>query len=144
MDHHPNEAKPFYAHAALVAQSDRDDTICQFKIRLARLEAGEGSKVHEEIEERQKAGALSTDWALTAAAFTIRDGRPVDALPMIAQARTTSGELFSICINDFFFITAAEKNAQLKEAYGSDLTAERQFARPLRRGSPGPRAPTWP
>jgi tetratricopeptide (TPR) repeat protein len=144
-DHHPNEAKPFYTQAALVSQSDRDDAICHFKIRLARLEAGEGSKIGEEIKERQKTAPLPVEWLLTSAALAIRDGRPDDAAAPITEARAANApDLFGICMNDFFFVNAAAKSPQLTALYGSDLTPERQLARPRRRKPIPPPQPQWP
>ena len=54
MDHHPQEAIPRYEQAGRRARDDQDATVCQFKVRMARLEGGENAKLKAEIEERKR------------------------------------------------------------------------------------------
>lgn len=116
MNHQPSEAIPRYEHGALLARTEQDATVCRFKIRMARLEAADASKVREEILEQQRAGALSVDWLMTAAALHIREGRLDEATALIMQARDANQPgLFVSCTSDFYFVEAAQKHPRLAE-----------------------------
>ena len=62
LDNHPQEATPRYEQAERRARGEQDMLVCQFKRRMARLEAGETAKLKMEIEEQGKAGPLSLPW----------------------------------------------------------------------------------
>ena len=88
MDHRPNESMPHYEQAASLAPKAENATLCQFKLRLARLEAGDVNMAAE-IEARKNAGDLSIDWLMTEAALNLRGGHLEEALPLIEKARAT-------------------------------------------------------
>lgn len=115
MNHQPHEAIARYEHSALLARTEQEATVSQFKKRMvARLEAAEAARVSAELQERQRAGALPVDWLLTAAALQIREGRPDQALPLLDEARAAHQPgIYSSCANDFFFAEAGEKNPTL-------------------------------
>ena len=116
LDHHPLDAIPRYEHAALLVATEGEVAICQFKIRMARLEAADGGKVAEEVEAHQKAGKLSVDWLLTAAAVHLRAGELDQAVPLILLARNSNQpDVFATCIRDPYFVEAARKNPRLAE-----------------------------
>jgi len=116
MDHHPHEAIPHYQHSAALASDEQDATLCQFKIRMARLEAAEASKVREEIEAQRRIGNLSIGWLLTEAALNIREGHVKEAVPLINQAKAAGDlVLFAACTNDLFFVNAVAKHPLLAE-----------------------------
>ncbi|MGZ5552586.1 MAG: tetratricopeptide repeat protein, partial [Chthoniobacterales bacterium] len=112
MDHRPNESMARYAQAASLASKPEDAALCQFKLRLARLEAGD-VKMAAEIETKKNAGDLSVDWLMTEAALDLRAGHLEQALPLIEKASAVDPALFATCANDQFFVYEATKNAQL-------------------------------
>ncbi|MGZ4986127.1 MAG: hypothetical protein ACXV8A_08565 [Chthoniobacterales bacterium] len=112
MDHRPNESMARYAQAASLAPKPEDAALCQFKLRLARLEAGD-VKMAAEVETKRNAGDLSVDWLMTEAALDLRAGHLEQALPLIEKASAVDPALFATCANDQFFVYEATKNAQL-------------------------------
>jgi tetratricopeptide (TPR) repeat protein len=115
LDHHPNEAIPQYERARLLARNDQDATVCQFKIRMALLEAGEAPQIAAEIEERK--GDLPVDWLMTAAALNIQQAKVDEALSLIERARAAQETaLFLSCVQDVFFASAAAKNPAIASA----------------------------
>jgi tetratricopeptide (TPR) repeat protein len=125
MDHHPNDAVQFYNKAAHLGGSALDEAVCDFKARMARIEAGDLSKVGEEVDAHKDGGRIAPGWLLTAAALAIRDGRPADAIPLITEAkRVNAPDIYAVCINDFFFKQAAEKDTMLANTYGGDIAPD--------------------
>jgi tetratricopeptide (TPR) repeat protein len=120
MDHRPNESIPRYEQAAFLAPGKQDATLCQFKLRLARLEAGD-VKMAAEIEEKKNSGELTVDWLMTEVAFHLRSSHPEEALPLIAKASAADPSLFVTCANDQFFAYAANKDPELATALRSEM-----------------------
>lgn len=117
MDHRPHEAIPHYEHARLLAVTERDEVVCGFKSRMARLEAADAPKVASEIQAREQSAPLSVDWLMTAAALQIREARVDEAIPLITKARALNQPgLFAACASDSFFVEAAKKQPQLADA----------------------------
>ena len=58
LDLKPKESLPHYEQAILLARNEQDATVCRFKIRMARIEAAEGSVVSEELAKKEAAGPL--------------------------------------------------------------------------------------
>jgi tetratricopeptide (TPR) repeat protein len=117
IDHHPNEAIPRYERARLLAVNEQDAAVCEFKMRMALLEAGEAPKVAAEIERKRSVGDLPVDWLMTAAALKVRQGQAKAALPLIAQARgLEQSGLFVSCREDIFLVDAAAKNPEIAAA----------------------------
>lgn len=116
LDHRPREAIPHYEQAGRLVGNRGEEVVCRIKVRLARLEAGEGSKVREEIRAQQAAGKLPVEWLMTAAALNIREGAVDAAIPLILLARDgTEPGVFGSCVTDAFFVEAAQKNPRVKE-----------------------------
>lgn len=114
LDQHPREAIHRYQQAIERTPAASDGTLCQFKIRLARIEAVEGSKVREEVEEQRKAGPLSVDWLMTDAALQIQAGEIAQATRLIFQARAQGlSGLFLTCAGDIIFRQAAEHHPEI-------------------------------
>jgi tetratricopeptide (TPR) repeat protein len=109
LDHHPREAIKRYQQAVLRTPSTQDATLCQFKIRLARIEAAEAPKIAAEVEEARKAGDLSVDWLMTDAALLIHAGKIAGAAQRISEARAKGlSGLYLTCAGDTVFRKAAE------------------------------------
>ena len=87
MDLKPKPAIPYYERAALLARTDHDTTVARFKVRMARIEAVEGTTVADELAKKSAAGPLSVDWLITKAALELRAGHIGAARSAIAQAR---------------------------------------------------------
>ena len=129
MDHHPQDAIARYEQAARRARDDQDATVCQFKVRMARLEGGENAKLKAEIEAKGSTGALPLDWLMTDAALAIREGRIDDAVQSVNAARATSvrtdngGGIFVSCTGDMLFQNACRKNRELADACEAKTTS---------------------
>jgi tetratricopeptide (TPR) repeat protein len=120
IDHHPNESIPRYERARLLAVSEQEAVLAQFKIRMAQIEAGDAPKVAAEMAEKKSAAEMPVDWAMTAAALNIIQGQVDDALPLIAHARAAQQPgLFTSCVEDLFFVNAAAKNPAVATALQS-------------------------
>lgn len=128
VDLKPKQSLPHYERAILLARNEQDATVCQFKIRMGRIEAAEGSAVSDELAKKQAAGPLAVDWLMTAAALQIRAGHIDDARQLILQARAgQSPGLFASCVNDFYFNEAAKKNPELAEPLHLDLDLQAPY-----------------
>ncbi len=128
LDLKPKESLPHYEQAILLARTEQDATVCRFKIRMARIEAAEGSAVSEELAKMEAAGPLSVDWLMTSAALQLRAGHVEEARQLIMQAREgTAPGLFASCVNDFYFHDAAKKYPELSEALRLELDLQVPF-----------------
>jgi tetratricopeptide (TPR) repeat protein len=117
LDQHPREAIRRYQQAVERTPHSQDATLCQFKIRLARIEAVEGSKVSEELEQMRQAGPLSVDWLMTDAALQLQAGKISEAAQLIAQAKEKGQTgLFVTCAGDTIFLKAAEAHPEIAAA----------------------------
>lgn len=118
-DHRPKDAIARYEQAARRG-GETEQTICQFKARLATLEAGDVDPVRLELEQKRKLGPLPIDWMLTEAAIAIHQGDTADALKIIEQAREADrpqlDARFAACVSDRFFSVACQNNAELAAA----------------------------
>ena len=127
-DHRPHEAAVVYERGAARLTGDQERAVYQFRARMARLEAGEAAALSEELEAKQRTGKLSVDWLLTAAALRIREGNIPDSIPLIEKARAADyaalHSLFSSCVNDMFFASAAEKYPEVAKAFLLRSSAE--------------------
>jgi hypothetical protein len=116
LDHDPTAAMAEYRRAAALARSPLETTVCGFKIRMARLEAAESSKVAEELAEKEKTGPLPVDWLMTAAALHIRQGDVGEGLRFLVKAREgTDPGVFVSCVTDLFFRRASEVHPTVAE-----------------------------
>jgi len=129
LDLKPKPAIPSYEQAALLARDQQSAAVCQFKMRMARIEAAEGEAVNLELANQQKsASQLSVDWLMTAAALKIREGHIDAARPLIEQARAgNSPGLFASCVNDLYFHDVAQKYPELADALHLDLDLQIPF-----------------
>jgi len=129
LDLKPKPAIPCYEQAALLARDEQSATVCQFKIRMARVEAAESEAVNRELADRQKnASPLSVDWLMTAAALKIREGHIDDARPLIEQARAAKAPgLFASCVNDLYFHDVTQKYPELADVLHLDLDLQIPF-----------------
>lgn len=122
LEHRPREAIVRYEQAAHRTRDDQDRTVCQFKVRIARLECGEDAELQNEIEEKRKAGPLPLDWLMTDAALAISDGRIEDAVGSVIAARAVSartengGGIFVSCKGDALFQDACKRHPDLADA----------------------------
>jgi len=117
MDYHPKEAMARYEHAALLARHEKDRSVCQFKIRMARLEAADATTVAAEVEKQRAEGDLSVDWLMTAAALEIRQAGTGEGTRLIEEARARNqASLFVPCVTDMFFANAASKLPDIAQA----------------------------
>ena len=121
LDNHPQEAIPRYEQAERRARGEQDALVCQFKKRMARLEAGEMDKLKLEIEEQAKAGPLSLPWLLTSTAVAVREGRIPDAAHQLGDARalsqttSTGSGVFVSCVGDRVFQDVCTEHAELAD-----------------------------
>ena len=128
LDFKPKESLPHYEQAILLARNEQDATVCQFKIRMARIEGAEGATVSEELAKNEASGPLSVDWLMTAAALQLRGGQVEEARKLILQAREGQAPgLFASCVNDFYFHDAARKYPELAEALRLELDLQVPF-----------------
>ena len=117
LDHEPTAAISQYKQAAALARNQLEITVCSFKIRMARLEAAESSKVAEELAAKQAAGPLPVDWMMTAAALHIRQGNIGDGLRFLMNARGGADPgVFASCATDLIFRRASEVHPAVAEA----------------------------
>lgn len=109
LNQRPRDAIRRYQEAIQRTPSAADATLCQFKIRLARLEAAEASALATEIEARRQAGTLTLDWLMTDAALRLHLGKIQEAAQLLtaARARGVAG-LFDPLVGDVVFRRAAE------------------------------------
>jgi tetratricopeptide (TPR) repeat protein len=121
LDHHPREAIPRYEQAQRRARRDQDVTVCRFKVRMARLEAGDAAKLKAEIEKSANTAPPALDWLMTSAALAIYEGRIDDAVRTITEARnisqrTADGDgIFVSCTGDMVFQDACRKHHELAQ-----------------------------
>jgi tetratricopeptide (TPR) repeat protein len=128
LDLKPEQSLRHYEQAILLARDEQDATVCQFKIRMGRIEAAEGSAVSAELAKKEATGPLSVDWLMTAAALQLRGGHIDEARQLIMQARAGNAPgLFASCVNDFYFHDAAQKYPELAEALHLDLDLQVPF-----------------
>lgn len=130
IDLQPRPAIAHYQEASLRASDQQDAVVCDFKARLARMEAAESSQVEDELEAKQAAGPLSTDWLMTAAALRLREGKIEAAAQFTAQAHDgKSPGLFAACANDQTFRDAAKAHPELEPTlrhHGPEMTFPRR------------------
>ena len=114
LNQHPRDSIRRYQQAIYRTASPTDATLCQFKIRLARIEAAEAAAVAAEVEEMRKAGPLSVDWLMTDAALKLHAGKIKEAAESISEARSggTIG-LFVTCAGDTVFLRASEAHPEI-------------------------------
>ncbi len=128
LDLKPEQSLPHYEQAVLLARDDQDAAVCQFKIRMGKIEAAEGLAVAADLAKKEAAGPLSVDWLMTAAALQLRGGHVDAARQLILQARAANAPgLFASCVNDFYFHDAAQKYPELAEALHLDLDLQVPF-----------------
>lgn len=128
LDLKPKDSLPHYQQALLLSRNAQDETVCQFKVRMGRIEAAEGATVSAELAKQQAAGPLSVAWLMTAAALQLRGGNIEQTRELILQARAGSSPgLFASCVNDIYFHGAAEKYPELAEALHLDLDLQVPF-----------------
>lgn len=128
LDFKPEQSLPHYAQAILLARTDQDAAVCQFKVRMAKIEAAEGSTVAAELAAKESVGPLSVDWLMTAAALQLRGGHVDSARQLILEARDAKAPgLFASCVNDFYFREAAKKYPELAEPLHLDLDLQLPF-----------------
>ncbi len=118
-DHRPNDAIARYQQAARRGK-ETEQTICQFKARMAALEAGDLGPVRDELDQKQKLGPLPIDWQITAAGLAIQQGDISQAVKILEEAREADrpqlDARFAACIGDRFFAVASQNNQELAQA----------------------------
>ncbi|MDQ6860138.1 MAG: hypothetical protein M3032_03160 [Verrucomicrobiota bacterium] len=120
LDHHPRDAIRRYQQAIERNTNPLDIALCEFKIRLARIEAAEGEKLRAELEAKRAAGPLSVDWLMTDAALKMQIGETAEAAQLINDARAIGATaLFLTCGGDFMFTQAAATHEQIRAALGT-------------------------
>ena len=128
LDFKPAESLSHYNQARLLARTKQDETVCEFKIRMARLEAAQSPEVSAELAKKEAAGPLSVDWLMTAAALALRSGQIQEARQRIMKAREgNSPGLFASCVNDLAFHDAAKKYPELAEALHLEVDLQVDF-----------------
>ncbi len=116
LDHHPREAIKRFEQAFKRTPNPTDAILCQFKIRLARIEAVEGTKVNEELDEMRKTGPLPVDWIMTEAALQLQAGNIPQVVQLISQAKEKGVTgLFVTCAGDTVFLQAAAAHPEIAE-----------------------------
>jgi tetratricopeptide (TPR) repeat protein len=123
-DHRPKDAIARYEQAARRGGGKAEQTICRFKIRMAKLEAGDSSEVSQEVEQMRSQGPLPVDWIMTAAAIEIQQGHVEQSIPFIHEAHEADQShlyaLFAACVSDRFFSVACQNNPELQRACAVD------------------------
>jgi tetratricopeptide (TPR) repeat protein len=116
MERHPKEAIPHYEIARNVSDSPAEHAVYDFKIRMARLEAGQVQQIRAELESAGENGALPLDWLMTKAALAVRDGRTGEAINLLREAHADShANVFASCASDNFFVQAGKQNNEIAE-----------------------------
>ena len=114
LNNQPSEAIRRYQESEARSLSANDSTLCQFKIRLARIEAAQAAAIEQEIAAKRSAGSLSVDWLMTDAALRIHQGKPAEAAQLITEARAQGASgVFLTCAGDTVFRKAAETHAEV-------------------------------
>lgn len=114
LNQRPRDAIERYQQAMKRTFSPETLTLCQFKIRVARIEAAEAAKVRSSVEETRKAGPLSLSWLMTDAALRLHAGEVQEAARLISQARAEStAGLFQTYASDNVFRRAAEVHPEI-------------------------------
>ena len=117
LDGRARDAIRRYEQAEQRSTRAEDSTLCAFKIRLARIEAGDAAAVAAEIEQRGDAGARSVDWLMTDAALHLHRGMTADAARLISEARALGlPAIFLTCAADHMFRKAAETHEEVRAA----------------------------
>ncbi|HEX8280807.1 MAG TPA: hypothetical protein VF551_05490 [Chthoniobacterales bacterium] len=120
LDHRPLDAVRHYEQALERTPGESDAQLCEFKVRVARLEAGDAAKVRDEVEAQRTRGALSVDWLMTDAALRLHAGEIKPAAELITQARARGVTgLFLTCAGDTLFRNAAETHEPIRAALGT-------------------------
>jgi tetratricopeptide (TPR) repeat protein len=118
-DHRPKDAMARYEQAARRG-GENEQTICQFKARMAALEAGDVDPVRLELEQKRKLGALPLEWVLTDAAIAVHQGDTGQAVQIIEQAREMDrpqlDARFAALVSDRFFAIASQNNQEIEGA----------------------------
>jgi len=118
-DHRPKDATVRYEQAARRG-GETEQTICEFKARMATLEAGDVDVVSDQLEQKRKLGPLSIDWLVTEAAIAIQQGDTANAVKLITDARDADrlqlDARFAALVSDRFFSVACQNNPELAEA----------------------------
>lgn len=85
-----NEPKKAYAPLEkAIGLSPDNRGLYEFKLRLAKIDAGDLAEVAQATEAKikEKGNDLSMDWVMTAAALSLRKGRTKEAVILLDQAR---------------------------------------------------------
>ena len=118
-DRRPQEAISRYEQAAARA-GEQETIVCQFKIRMTRVEANDVAPVSAELEKKQSAGPLPVDWIMTAAAMQIHAGNVDDAVRLVQEARASDRShlfgLFAACAGDRLFTNECQNHPELAKA----------------------------
>jgi tetratricopeptide (TPR) repeat protein len=118
-EHRPRDAISRYEQAAIRA-GESERIVCEFKIRMAQLEAGDTATVSSELDKMQSKGPLPVDWMMTNAALQIAAGKIDNAAQIVRSARTADQShlfgLFAACAGDRFFTNASLNYPELANA----------------------------
>lgn len=118
--HQPIEAIPVYERASRRFDTEQERTVCNFKVRMAMVEAGQTTPLSVDVDSKEQTGPLPVDWLMTAAALRIREGNLAEAVPLIDKAykddHANLDSLFASCAGDMFFIYASAKNPEIARA----------------------------
>ena len=117
LDHRARDAIRRYEQADQRSTRAEDSTLYAFKMRLARIEAGNAATVAAEVDKRRNAGPLTVDWLMTDAALHLHQGKPADAVRLISEARALRAPgLFLTCAGDTVFRKAAATHEEVAAA----------------------------
>lgn len=103
-------------------QANPGEVLYAFKLRLARIEAGEEMELEAEIRPQLAARPPAGDWILTAAAISLRHGRFDEAAGLMSAARQVMQPgLFFALIQDRLF-SAHRQRPELSPFYDVQIT----------------------
>lgn len=118
--HRSKEAIVRYEQAASRTVNEQDALLCRFKARMAKVETPDWTQLQTEVDQKERAGALTLDWLLTEAALKIRAGEFDKAAELIRQGRAIDQRnlptSFASCTADALFIEAAGKHPEIADS----------------------------
>ncbi len=122
-----NEGRTAEAIEQLRAAIQRNpgEPLFAMKLRLARVEAGEGSLLIPEVSEQLKIDPPAGDWLLTAGAISLANGRYDEAAGVLARAKDAMQPILFVGIlrEDPFFKKFADR-PELQAFYDATISVK--------------------
>lgn len=102
---HQGKFQPAVDQLRAAIQRNPGEPLFALKLRLARIELGEGDQMIPEVQQELSATPPAGDWMLTAAAISLSNERYDEAAEMLERARLTMQPIlfFGILQEDPFF-----------------------------------------